>query len=88
MPRADDEQPGPEGGTALDHLQAAALELIAAARSMLDAAEEVVHDPDALRQAAGALSHVAKIASKAGRAAVGVDDAGQDDDPIEHINVD
>ncbi len=80
---------------AIDHLQAAALELIAAARSVLDAAEEVVADPDAMRQATGALTSVARLAAKAGRNAVGADDgsatgkSGADDDegPVQHIKV-
>ena len=53
MPPGD---PRANASAALDHLQGAALELIAAARSVLDAAEEVVQDPDALRHATGALT--------------------------------
>ena len=35
---------------ALDHLQAAALEMIEALRAVLDVAEEAVRDPHALRE--------------------------------------
>jgi hypothetical protein len=48
-------------GDALDgvaHLQAAGLELIAAARSFLDAAEATLADPDKARRAAVALAAV------------------------------
>ncbi|MEQ8716008.1 MAG: hypothetical protein RIE08_00205 [Acidimicrobiales bacterium] len=48
-------------GDALDgvaHLQAAGLELIAAARSFLDAAEATLADPDQARRAAAALAAV------------------------------
>lgn len=79
---------------ALDHLQTAALELIAAARSVLDAAEEVVHDPDALRQATGMFASIVDGVANVGRAALGVDrpHAGGDDRDadglIERIDID
>ena len=43
---------------AVEHLQAAARELIAAARVFLDAAEEVVEDPSRFREAADAAGGV------------------------------
>jgi hypothetical protein len=39
----------------LEHLQSAARELIAAARAMLDVAEDIVDDPDAVTQLVGSL---------------------------------
>ncbi len=50
---------------ALDHLQQAALEMIAAARAVLDVAEELVKDPTPL---AAFAAGVAQAASQAGAA--------------------
>jgi hypothetical protein len=56
----------------LEHLQAAAKELIAATRALLDAAEELVDDPSAVAQLAGGLGALAKLAGGAvARAATG-----------------
>ena len=49
---------------AVEHLQAAALEMIAAARAVLDVAEELVKDPQA---AAGVISAVPEAARRASR---------------------
>ena len=58
---------------ALDHLQAAALELIAAVRTVLDVVEESVREPNALRdlvaQATRATSQAAAQAAQAAQAA-------------------
>jgi len=43
----------------VDHLQAAALELIVAARVFLDAAEELVHDRDRVGDAVAAVASIA-----------------------------
>jgi hypothetical protein len=48
----------------VEHLQAAARELIAAARAALDVAEEVVNDPDAVSSMAGSLSSVGDLARR------------------------
>lgn len=45
----------------LDHLQTAAIELIAAARSFLDAAEIAVQNPDVVPQVVKLLSMLAKV---------------------------
>ncbi|MBV8980631.1 MAG: hypothetical protein JO086_07000 [Acidimicrobiia bacterium] len=45
------------------HLQAAALELIEAARAMLDVAEDMVKDPSELLAAASAAAHLANVAN-------------------------
>lgn len=51
----------------LDHLQAAALEVIAAARAFLDVAEELVQDPAVARTVAQAASSAARTAGAAAR---------------------
>ena len=67
--------------------QAAASEMIRAARAMLDAVEGLVDDPDAVTHLMGSFGRVA-------RDLVGSVDAAQrpanaqDDDDIEHIHVD
>ena len=50
----------------VEHLQAAALELIAAARALLDVAEELVADPE---RVTGPLATVATLIDGAGRSA-------------------
>jgi hypothetical protein len=45
----------------LEHLQAAAHEMIAAARSMLDAVEEIVDDPRAATSMAAAFSTMSRL---------------------------
>lgn len=48
----------------LEHLQAAARELIEAARAALDVAEEVVNDPESLASLAGTLVAVGDVARR------------------------
>ena len=48
----------------VEHLQAAARELIAAARAALDVAEDVVNDPDSLAALAGLLGSVGEMARR------------------------
>jgi hypothetical protein len=50
----------------VEHLQAAALELIEAARAMLDVAEEMVKDPAELVALASAAAHLAGAAGVGG----------------------
>ena len=71
----------------LEHLQSAALELIAAARSFLDVAEEVVREP-------GVAATIVHAAAGVGRAVlVGAGDAtrraesGPDEGRVRHIKV-
>ena len=47
----------------IEHLQAAAREMIQATRSLLDAAEGLVEDPQALRSVVGTLSGLAQAAA-------------------------
>jgi len=66
---------------ALDHLQRAALELIAAVRTVLDVVEESVREPNALRdlvaQATRATTEAAAKAAQAGQAAQAAGHAAQ-----------
>jgi hypothetical protein len=60
-----DNPQGAAGAEGIEHLQAAANEMIAAARSFLDAVEGVVHDRDAVAAVVDTLSSVAQAASQA-----------------------
>ncbi len=82
---ADDERDGVAEG--IEHLQAAAKELIRAGRSLLDAAEGLVDDPSALQGLVGTLGSLAQAA--AGRLRTDEGDGGSDDDPggVERIPV-
>lgn len=68
-------------GEAVAHLQAAARELIAAARAFLDLAEEVVEDPKAGEALLESLGDVA-------RRVVPREAAAADGDGLQHIPVD
>ena len=71
----------------VEHLQAAAREMIQATRSLLDAAEGLVADPTALQGAIGTLGAMAQQAAARlrGDAAPHPDDG--DDGPVESIPV-
>ncbi len=73
---ADEEREGVAEG--LEHLQAAAKELIRAGRSLLDAAEGLVEDPAALQGLLGTLGSLAQAA--AGRLRAEGGDGAPDDD--------
>jgi hypothetical protein len=65
----------------IQHLQAAARELIHAARALLDVAEDVIDDPAGIATLAGALSAMADAARHRATAAPGehdVDDNAED----------
>jgi hypothetical protein len=62
----------------LEHLQAAAREVIQATRSLLDAAEELVDDPAAVQHLVGAVASVAQAA--ASRLRADGDSSSDDDD--------
>lgn len=68
----------------MEHLQAAAREVIQATRSLLDAAEELVEDPAAVQSIVGTIASVAQAAASRlrtdGRAASNHDDDDGDDD--------
>lgn len=77
----------------MDHLQAAALEMISAARAFLDVMEEVVTDKTKVASMVDVVGSVAQGAMRAAaRGTQGADGhAGQVDDPlaspVEHIDV-
>jgi hypothetical protein len=92
-PSGSREQPTAE---AIDHLQTAASEMIAAARSFLDAVEGVVHDRDAVASVVETFSTVAQAAAQAatrvnppGRRSDETPGHDGDDDPpgVQHIRV-
>lgn len=67
----------------LEHLQAAAREMIRATRSLLDAAEELVDDPKAVQSLVGTFASVAQAAAarfRPGPAPASRGDDGDDDD--------
>ena len=81
---ADDQRDDLADG--LEHLQAAARELIRAGRSLLDAAEGLVDDPTALQGVLGTLGSLAQAA--AGRLRDGGSADGDDGDGgVERIPV-
>ena len=77
----------------LAHLQAAARELIQAARAVLDVAADLVEDPKAVTAVADSVGAIVRTAAQAGRRVVGADggDGGADDDDtsgVQRIRVD
>ncbi|MEO7556032.1 MAG: hypothetical protein ABIV94_05450 [Acidimicrobiales bacterium] len=62
---SDADGAGDHARDGLSHLQNAAKEVIAAARALLDAAEDLVEDPAAMGQLGDALTTIAKLASTA-----------------------
>lgn len=79
----------------VEHLQAAALEMISAARAFLDVAEEVVTDKAKVAAMVGAMGSVAQVAVRtatrvaAQPSATGDVDAASDSDDgrVQHIRV-
>jgi hypothetical protein len=75
----------------VEHLQAAAREMIRAARALLDVAEELVDDPTTATNAIGALGTLAQAAVGRMTAPVhgepGPPDEGDDDGRVQRITV-
>lgn len=75
----------------VEHLQAAAKEMIRATRSLLDAAEGLVEDPAALQGLLGTLGSLASAAAgrfrPAGGRAAGADDGDDDDGKVQRIKL-
>jgi hypothetical protein len=67
----------------LEHLQAAAREMIRATRSLLDAAEELVEDPKAVQGLVGTVASVAQAAAARFRPRSPAD--GDDDGEDGHV---
>ena len=61
----------------VEHLQAAAIEMIAAFRAFLDVAEEVVRDPSAVTAFATSLVETAKAAAPSGATDPAADAPGE-----------
>lgn len=71
----------------IEHLQAAAHEMIAAARAFLDAIEAVVDDEEKLGSITEAVGSVARGAARGLRSDPGEPVADDPADPVEHIRV-
>ncbi len=83
---------GSEPNDGVAHLQAAALEMIAAARAFLEVAESVVQNPEAVRTAVVTVGAMAKAVMQAvdpTSTKANGDGGGDDqaDPPIEHITL-
>lgn len=75
----------------LSHLQAAALELISAGRSFLDAADSAIRSDESMSKVVDTLTELGRdVVSKATGAAdeAGPTDEGTDDDGYEGIDID
>lgn len=82
-----DDQRAAEG---IDHLQAAALEMIEAARAFLDVAEKVVTDRERVTEAFSVVSDVARAATRGATARPARDgepdgEADADDPPASNV---
>jgi hypothetical protein len=75
----------------LEHLQAAAREVIQATRSLLDAAEELVDDPHAVQDLVGGIAAMAQTAAARLRTTEppdhGADDGDEDGGSVQRIKV-
>lgn len=85
-----DDRPEDLARAGVEHLQAAAREMIQATRSLLDAAEELVEDPTAVQHLVATIATVAQAA--AGRlrrdaGAGGPDGDGGDDGHVQRIRI-
>jgi hypothetical protein len=86
---------GDRAAEAVDHLQAAATELIAAARAFLDVVEDVVADRDKVAEVVATVGDVADVAARAARGGmprartttVGGRSGEPADEGIQHIEV-
>ena len=71
----------------LEHLQAAARELIQAARAMLDVAEDLVNDPEAVASVAGTVGALGDLVRQKRPAAAKPAQDQPDDPGVERITV-
>jgi hypothetical protein len=71
----------------IEHLQAAAREVIQATRSLLDAAEEIVEDPRSVQEVIGALAHAAQLAANRFRGGGDRGPDGDEDGRVQPIKV-
>lgn len=78
---------GEQASEAVDHLRAAAHELIGAVRGFLDIAEELVDDPKAGEAVVETVTTLAEAARKGARSALGDTDPAGSGDRYEHIDL-
>jgi hypothetical protein len=71
----------------IEHLQAAAREMIQATRSLLDAAEELVDDPRSVQDLVGTLGSLAQAAAGRLRPDRATSDDPDDDGTVQRIKV-
>jgi hypothetical protein len=71
----------------IEHLQAAAREMIQATRSLLDAAEELIDDPRSVQDLVGSLTHAAQAAASRFRPGTPTREDDGDDGHVQHIKV-
>ena len=71
----------------VDHLQAAALEMIEAARAFLDVAEEVVSDRHRVAEAFTVVTDVARAAARGATDRPPADAPDADEHHVEHITL-
>ena len=87
----NDEPAGDAARAGLEHLQAAALEMIAAARSMLDAVEELLDDPRAAASVTNAFATVGRVIEGAvasvASTMTGATDGDDDEPHVQRIRV-
>lgn len=86
----EDHAPEDHAREGLEHLQAAAREVIQATRSLLDAAEELVEDPSAVQSVVASVAAVAQAAAARLRGSGGgarPDDDDDGDGRVQHIRV-
>lgn len=87
----DHDHDGDRAAEAVDHLQSAALEMIAAARAFLDVVEDVVADPDKVAEVVATVGSVADAAARAATRGATAAPSPRHDAPadagIQHIEV-
>jgi hypothetical protein len=71
----------------IEHLQAAAREMIQATRSLLDAAEELIDDPRSVQDLVGSLAHAAQAAASRFRPGPAPPGDDGDDGHVQRIKV-
>ena len=81
------ERPEDLARAGLEHLQAAAREVIQATRSLLDAAEELIDDPRSVQDLVGSLAHAAQAAASRFRPGPAPTGDDGDDGHVQRIKV-
>src|SRR5690349_17641137 len=85
---SDDETAADPAREGLEHLQAAAREMVGAARSMLGAVEELLDDPRAAGSIGTAVGTIGRLVEGAVSSMTGAHGEGSDDEPrVQRIKV-